>query len=308
MKMTRATIVVLMLTVMAAACGDSDTESTQTIRDSRPPSVYVVNYPLYYFTQRITGGSVRVEFPAPADVDPAFWVPAPEVVTDYQQATLILLNGAGYAKWVDRATLPRRKLIDTSIAFKDSLKSVEGVVTHSHGPGGEHSHAGTAFTTWIDLAQAARQAWAVTVALIAAEVGEAETLQANYESLGRELLELDGELAAITAGHEVVPLVASHPVYDYFSRRYALNIKSVLWEPDSFPSAGQWLELESLLEEHPARWMIWEGEPLRESVERLERLGVRSVVFDPCGNRPDSGDFMDVMKKNVAEISAIFRS
>ena len=57
-------------------------------------SVYTVNYPLAYFAERIAGDQARVVFPAPSDVDPAFWQPDRETIRTYQQADLILLNGA----------------------------------------------------------------------------------------------------------------------------------------------------------------------------------------------------------------------
>ena len=58
----------------------------------------VVNYPLQYFAERIGGEHINVVFPAPADVDPAYWMPDTPTITAYQQADLILLNGARYAK------------------------------------------------------------------------------------------------------------------------------------------------------------------------------------------------------------------
>jgi zinc transport system substrate-binding protein len=52
--------------------------------------------------------------------------------------------------------------------------------------------------------------------------------------------------------------------------------------------------------------MIWEDEPLPESVERLKELGIQSVVFSPYGNRPAQGDFMTVMKSNIENLRLIF--
>ena len=52
--------------------------------------------------------------------------------------------------------------------------------------------------------------------------------------------------------------------------------------------------------------MIWEGQPLPEVVEELERLGIGSIMFDPCGNLPDSGDFMRVMRENVSSLEQVF--
>jgi zinc transport system substrate-binding protein len=71
-----------------------------------------VNYPLKYFAERIGGDHVRVEFPAPADVDPAYWNPALAGISAFQKADLILLNGAGYAKWIAKVSLPRSKIVD----------------------------------------------------------------------------------------------------------------------------------------------------------------------------------------------------
>ena len=66
--------------------------------------VYTVNYPLAYFAERIGGGGVTVEFPAPEEIDPAFWKPAPEIIAAYQTADVILLNGAGFARWIGQAS------------------------------------------------------------------------------------------------------------------------------------------------------------------------------------------------------------
>jgi zinc transport system substrate-binding protein len=65
-----------------------------------------VNYPLQYFVQRIGGELVDVSFPAPRGVDPAEWMPDIDTVAEYQQADVILLNGAGYARWLRRMSLP----------------------------------------------------------------------------------------------------------------------------------------------------------------------------------------------------------
>jgi zinc transport system substrate-binding protein len=52
--------------------------------------------------------------------------------------------------------------------------------------------------------------------------------------------------------------------------------------------------------------MIWEGEPIPEPVKRLEEMGVRSAVFDPCGNVPGEGDFLSVMRENVNRLQVVF--
>ena len=133
---------------------------------SNKPQVLVANYPLQYFAQRLAGDAVEVRLLAPKGEDPAFWQPDEAAITAFQNADLILMNGAGYSKWADKVTLPESKVVETSAAFANNFIIVRDATTHSHGPGGEHSHNGTAFTTWIDFKQASLQAQAVQASVV----------------------------------------------------------------------------------------------------------------------------------------------
>jgi zinc transport system substrate-binding protein len=269
--------------------------------------VYVVNYPLKYLAERIAGDHAEVVFPAPADEDPAFWIPDVETITDYQQADLILLSGATYAKWVEKVTLPRSRLVDTSKRFKERYIRTEGALTHTHGTEGEHAHEGVAFTTWLDFDLAAKQAQAIADALARRRPDLKETFQENYGQLESDLRGLDQDIIALVSKDPSRPLMVSHPVYDYFARRYALNLRSVHWEPDEAPNEEQMTELRNILKDHAAEWMIWEGEPMVESVGKLKVVGIKSLVFDPCGNVPAQGDFLAVMRQNVKNLELAFQ-
>ncbi len=275
--------------------------------DSDLLTVYVVNYPLQYFAERIAGGHAKVVFPAPADEDPAFWTPDLDTIAAFQRAGLILLNGAGYAKWVEKASLPRSRVLDTSAEFKNEYIKIAGAVTHSHGAGGEHAHEGVAFTTWIDFDLAAKQAGVIANAFGQMRPDLQDDLQGNYAMLAKDLKDIDKSIREIVSKNPSQPLIGSHPVYDYFSRRYGLNMKSVHWEPDEIPSNAQWAELKGILTNHPAKWMIWEGKPMQASVEKLKSAGVSSLVFDPSGNVPRQGDFLSVMHENVENLKAAFQ-
>ncbi len=270
-------------------------------------SVYTVNYPLAYFTQRIGGEHVAVSFPAPKSVDPAYWIPDIATISGYQQADLIVLNGASYAQWVDKVSLPRSKVVNSTKAVKDRYISIKGAVTHSHGAEGEHAHEGVAFTTWLDFDLAARQAEAICHALIRKRSDKEKTFKAACARLVAELETLDKELQSIVAAStHTVPLLMSHPVYDYLAARYGLGTHNLHWEPDQIPTAEQIGALKVVLKTHPAKWLIWEDTPEKASVEKLEALGIQSLVFAPCGNVPQTGDFMSVMRQNIDSLKRAF--
>ena len=276
--------------------------------DSNPSGKFRIqtsNYPLAYFAERLAGENADISFLAPEGIDPAFWKPTSEQIRAFQKADLILLNGATYEKWLPTVTLSESRLVDTTAAHKGRFIKIESAVTHSHGPGGQHTHAGTAFTTWINPRLALVQVAAIRDAL-SRNLPEAKAdIEQDFAALKQDLEVLDAAIDEALVPVREEPLMASHPIYQYFAQRYGLNLRSVLWEPDVVPPDEEWKALEETLKSHPAKWMIWEGEPVAESVKRLEAIGVRSVVFDPCGNRPESGDWLSVMEANIENLKGM---
>ena len=270
-------------------------------------TVYVDNYPLKYFAQRIAGDAVDVVLPCPAGEDPAYWRPSDAAIQGYQSADLILLNGATFAQWVAYVSLPESRLVDTSQGFADDFIQLEDAVLHSHGPGGEHAHGGVAFTTWLDPRQAIRQAEAVSLALARLLPSKKIRFDEGFAKLHHDLQQLDRALTDAMQGYNKQPLLASHPVYHYLARRSSWNLKSLHWEPDEIPNTEQWEELAKILEKHPAKWMIWEASPQAEVVEKLKGLGVGCTVFKPCGNVPEQGDYLSVMQANFENLKAMVR-
>lgn len=275
--------------------------------DQAPLVVYTVNYPLQYFAKRIGSEGVEVVFPAPPEEDPAYWKPTAEEIAAYQGADLIFLNGAGYAKWLTLATLPQSQLVDTSTAFREDFVPLEEGPVHTHGPQGEHSHEGTAFTTWLDPDLAIEQARAIADALSVARPEHEGIFKEHFVELEAELRELSVELEGLAADQKGLPLFFSHPVYQYLTRRYELNASSVHWESGQMPSDEQWRELDELMVQHPGEWMIWEDTPSPEIVAKLEERGIDVAVFRPCANTPESGDYMTVMRENVEAMKGLGR-
>jgi zinc transport system substrate-binding protein len=274
----------------------------KAISPSGKPSIFVVNYPLKYFAERIAGDHAEVKFPAPPNVDPAFWNPDIQTIAAYQRADLILLNGAGYAKWTKKVSLPQFRLVNTSANHRDRYLERASLVNHTHGPTGEHKHEGLAFTTWLDFDLAAKQARAISNAMTKKWPRLRGTFERNFSALEKDLLSLDRAMGKVASQIKEVPLLVSHPVYDYLAKRYGLNIKSLHWEPDQVPEMGELQKIRELLKKHPAKWIIWEAKPLAETQKKLDSMGIKSIVFHPSENVPEKGHFLDMMRNNVENL------
>jgi zinc transport system substrate-binding protein len=305
MKPLNLTLPVALAAALLISCTGEKTDSGG-VRDK---SIATVNYPLAYFAERLAGDFATIIFDAPADEDPAFWKPGDAEIAKIQGADVILLNGAAYAKWTATASLPEASTTDTSASFRGELIRVKGGDTHAHGEDGEeHSHAGTAFTTWMDLRQAQVQATAVANALKRAFPEREGAIDANREALLADLEALESAMHVATAKLKGAPVIASHPVYQYWERAYGLNVPSLLWEPEMELGPDETADLAEVMEKNPgARFFVWEGEPLPGLVDKVREAGLSSFVVSPCGNRPEEGDFLTVMRANIAAIEALTR-
>ncbi len=269
------------------------------------PRVAVVNYPLWYFTKRLAGEKVELVFPIPRQQDPAFWKPDTKGIREYQQADLILLNGADYEKWRLTSVLPLARQVVTSASFADRYLTNGEVLTHSHGKEGLHSHGLLDFNTWMDPRQAKLQAQAIRDVLVRLEPAATKEFNANLRSLEKDLDELDADLERASAPLGKAPLLGSHPVYLYAARRYGWNLQSVHWEPDEMPSDDEWRKFDKLHTEHPGKIMIWEEDPLPVVAERLRKMGIEPIAFETCASQPEKGDYLTAMKSNARRLAAM---
>ena len=293
--------------LLLTACSKDERQSNSDIAPAQEPGDVLVvtsNYPLYFFATRIAAGvdsAPEIVFPD-IEGDPAFWTPSAEQIQLLQAADLVLLNGAGAESWLNLVTVDQRRLRDTSATIASKLIPLDHSIQHQHGPEGEHSHQGTAFTTWLDPTLAIAQAQAITSALIELSPSSAEQYKSNMAKLDQELGELDVRFNEIFARFDGRPVLFSHPVYQYLQRRYAINGLSVHWEPDEEPSAPDWIELRQILAKHPAMIMIWEGQPLATTAQRLSSADILSVEFRTVANRPAEGDYLSTMHDNAGQM------
>ena len=295
------------LAILAAAAGCSESDAPGT---DAAPSVYTTFYPTTYFTRRIAGGRVKVVCPIPAGEDPIFWMPKVSTIAAYQQADLIVVNGAGFEKWVDKVSLPSTKVVDTAGPLEKQLIRFESAVTHSHGPAGQHSHEGLDGHTWLDPGNAKVQANEIRKALASLLPARAEEFQANYTALAGDLDELHAALLDLSQALGDRRLLASHPAYNYLARRYGWKLTSLDLDPQEMPPDEVFAEIRAALTDTPAHIILWEAPPRRDIAGRFEEeLKLISVTFSPCELPPDappSGgpDYMKVMRDNIARLRA----
>jgi zinc transport system substrate-binding protein len=290
---------VILLTLMLAACGGEQAPGVAgTAEENARPLVIASNYPLYFFAREIAGDSAEVVLPS-IEGDPANWKPDSEAIARMQSADLIILNGAAYESWLDWVSLPDNILLNTSAGISDRLIPLDDETVHQHGPEGEHSHYGVAFTIWLDPILAMEQASAIEQGISELIPQNREAHRARLATLQARLGELDEALGLAFEAIDGQALIFSHPVYQYLAARYALNAVSVHWEPGEDPGIKAWIDFQETLRLHPAKLMIWEDEPGDATAGKLKQLGLQPMTFHTASNQPNDNDYFEVMNANV---------
>ncbi|WP_371157502.1 metal ABC transporter substrate-binding protein [Jannaschia sp. 2305UL9-9] len=263
------------------------------------PVIVADSYPMAFLAETLVGDAAEVRLVVPEGRDPASWRPTLADIVEIQAADLIVLNGSGLTDWSTRAALPRSRTVDTGRGLESDLIATD-TITHSHGQEGSHSHEGVAPSTWLDLGLAIRQAEvlarAMTRALPNAPVAD------NLTRLSDDLRELDAMGDALVDG-AAIPVITSHPRYEYLGRAYGLQVTSLDWTAGDVPDASQLATLRTFAEETGAEVLIWEVAPPPEARASVEALGLAQAVIPPMSTKPDTGDFLTGLRAGLADLA-----
>ena len=298
MNKIRFILSLLVLCLSVISC-DKDVAVENTLK-AKPAEIIVVNYPLFYFTQYLAADLAKVTFPVPNNIDPTDWKPLLEDMIKLQQADLIVLNSSGYSNWLNKIALSSSKLLDSSLSIKSELIPLTEQTTHSHGPKGDHSHSGYALTTWMDPELAKKQVSVISQALIKLWPKQKQSIQLREIELIQKLTNLDTKYQEQASRLKNTNIIYSHPVYQYFERRYHLNGQSLHWEPNIMPSEKQWNRLKTLSNEKNVLF-IWEYFPDPEIVKRMSLMGLNSVVIRPAANS-SKNDWLTEQQSNLKRL------
>ena len=266
------------------------------------PRIVAVNYPLQYFAERLLGEEAEVIYPVPDGVDPSFWRPSIADISTIQSADLILLNGAGFATWTSKVSLPRSKLVDTSRGLEDRFIATASI-THSHGDGGEHSHEGTASYTWLDLSLAVFQAQAIADAIKARSLVDSDDVDERMAEISEELNALDTAARATLEAVTDIVFIATHPRYQYLARAYGLEVLALEWDAGAMPDGEDLAELETLKNDSGATVLIWEAEPPAAAIDAAKSLGLESLVFPPMAVPPSMTTLLESFAASVEALA-----
>lgn len=248
--------------------------------------VVAVAYPLAWLASELGGSGVEVSYPVPADRDAEFWRPGISQIAEIQAADVILLNGAGFAGWTERVSLPRRAVVQTTRGLEDQFITIEAV-THSHG-GDTHSHDATATFTWMDPALLAQKGVLIAAALERRGVAVDRAVLA-------ELTNLADDIATLPAG----AWATSHPRYQYLARRAEVELYELEAEAGADLSAD---ELQAV-----ANWPV-DALLMERAPNTLPSVEIPVIVWPTFGAAASDADVLATWRAAYEQLAAALKA
>ena len=194
-------------------------------------------YPLYEFASKIVGDRAEVSSLVPAGVEPHDWEPTAEDVSKGRTADVLIINGAGFERWVN--DLEGKFIVNTSEGIEFNYEE-----ENEAGTANEHGHEGNGVNphVWLDPMLAKHQVDKIRDAMTRSDPANADYYNQNAVRFTTELDSLDAFIRSELASCDKLDFIAFHDAFIYFSERYGLmqhSIQGVSPEGEILPQTIQ---------------------------------------------------------------------
>ncbi|MFJ7407374.1 MULTISPECIES: metal ABC transporter solute-binding protein, Zn/Mn family [unclassified Lysinibacillus] len=247
MKKVFLFLLITVLALFTAACGDKSSTSKQTADDKDKLSVYTTVYPLSYFTERIGGDFVEVSSIYPPGSNEHTFEPTQKDMMKLADANIFFYIGLGLEGFVENAkkTLANEDVTMVATAAQISDEKLAVSTGHSHDEEDEadhdhehdhdateedhhdeheaHDHGSVDPHVWLSPIISQDLALSIKNTLVEKMPAQEATFTANYEALVKELQDLDSEYKAMADATQDKTFFVSHAAFGYIAGQYGLT-------------------------------------------------------------------------------------
>ena len=190
--------------------------TTPNSTDANHSSLKIVAsfYPIYEFVKMVGGNNVNITTLIPIGVEPHNFEPTIQQIQNAESADLIIYNGAGLEKWIDK--IDSKFKVDAS----QGLNFLKGNDSESAGTYDPH--------VWLDPVLAEKEVENIRDALVKVDPANSQYYQSNANKFIAELNNLDNKIKTELTTCDKKDFIAFHNAFTYFANRYGLNQHSIL--------------------------------------------------------------------------------
>jgi zinc/manganese transport system substrate-binding protein len=218
--------------------------------------------PLYSFAKNVAGDYADVENLLPSGAGPHEYSLSPENVMKVSKAHVLIENGVGLEKWLDKLVLQENFHSESAgVAKQIVADSSSGINIISNNP-----------HIWLSPKNAFIQVNNIMDALVRADPVNAEHYTKNADAYIKRLEHLDREITEITGSLKRKEFVSLHSAFLYFARDYGLRQAAVIQEfPETEPTPRHITDVMNVIKTNNIRVIFSEPGVPHKVVETLAK-------------------------------------
>jgi zinc transport system substrate-binding protein len=290
-KAQKVVVGVLIATCLVMTAGFTMYSATVPTNPQTKFTVVATFYPLYFFTQQITGDNATVEMLIPDNVEPHTWEPTVSDIITVNNAQVFVYNGAGFEPWVADvlSSVQNKQLIVVDTSTNISVQPV----TDPH--------------FWLDPVSAQIQVDNIANGLRRADPAHAATYTKNANQLKNRLDALNEEYETGLQNRTKNDIVTTHEGFDYLAQRYGFHAHAAIGiSADAQPSTQDMARLVALVKDLDLHYVF--VEPIFSDVYMdtiAQETGAQILVLDGIHGRTGIHahmDYFQIMNENLKNL------
>lgn len=220
---------VLTALLLTALFGCNNQTSSQAQQSSATqPKIVATFLPMYWFTKAVAGDKAQVELLIPPGTEVHDYQATPANAQAIASADILVKNGIGFEEFLEatvaNAKNSQLKEIDASTGIKPLDNATPDDRAGDRAEGNPH--------VWLDPVLAKQQVANIRDGLIAANLENKATYQANATAYMQKLEALDKEFQQSLQKYPNCTFVTFHDAYPYLANRYQIKQVAVVEIPE----------------------------------------------------------------------------
>jgi zinc transport system substrate-binding protein len=183
---------IIIILMLISGCSNSvQTNGEKGSKGTEKLHIVTTFYPMYYFAQKVAGGSANVKLLIPNGVEPHDWEPTAKDMAKIQDADLFIYNSRYFENWTEKVLKsindPNLKVVEASkgIELIDALDSEEEDDHHFEHNSSKDPHV------WLSPVLAMQEVNTIAKALEQVDKKNKEQFEKNAAALNLVLADLD---------------------------------------------------------------------------------------------------------------------
>lgn len=331
MKKVYVLLLVTVLALFTAACGDQPSTSPKSSNETDKLTIYTTVYPLSYFAQRIGGDFVDVSSIYPAGANEHTFEPTQKDMMKLADANIFFYIGLGLEGFVENAKKTLANEDVTMVATADKVSDEKLAIStghvHAEDDHHEHDHAATEEDhdhaeeehghddhehgdidphVWLSPTISEDLALAIKNALVEKMPAQEATFTQNYEALVKELQDLDQEFKVMADQAQNKTFFVSHAAFGYIAGQYGLTqIPIAGLNSQNEPSQKELTMIVDKANELHIHHILFEQNVSSKLAEVIQKeVGAKSLVLHNLSvlttdDEKNKETYFTLMKKNI---------